>query len=69
MARQLFIWKHDRDETCQCGARYRIEKRHEPTRDKDKLECGKCGAVLQEWNGGVVYQMAPLPPLKQGASR
>lgn len=26
-------------------------------RDKDKLPCDKCGYILKEWNGGVIYSL------------
>lgn len=32
-------------------------------RDKDKLPCDKCGYILKEWNGGVIYSLEKI--LKQ----
>lgn len=34
-----------------------------PMRDKDKLPCDKCGYILKEWNGGVIYSLEKI--LKQ----
>jgi hypothetical protein len=41
--------------TCECGAKYELEKHKLISRDKDSLECSFCGATLIEWNGGVMY--------------
>ena len=41
----------------ECSARYKIFKQSIPIRDKDSIECHKCGAELKRWNGGVMYRV------------
>ncbi len=44
-----------------CGAQYYLIGENYPMRDKDKLPCEKCGYILKEWNGGVIYSLEHLP--------
>lgn len=44
--------------TCpKCGEKYYLIAEDYPMRDKDKLPCDKCGYILKEWNGGVIYSL------------
>lgn len=40
-----------------CGEKYYLIAEDYPMRDKDKLPCDKCGYILKEWNGGVIYSL------------
>jgi len=41
--------------TCNCGAVYAEEKHKLIMRDKDRKDCGLCGATLNSWNGAVMF--------------
>ena len=43
-----------------CGKQYFLIEESYPMRDKDKLPCEKCGYILKEWDGGVVYSLESI---------
>lgn len=43
-----------------CGEHYYLIEESFPMRDKDKLPCKKCGHILKEWDGGVIYSLETI---------
>jgi hypothetical protein len=41
--------------TCSCGAKYQLTSFKIGQKDKDKLECDVCGAIIHSWNEGKIW--------------
>jgi hypothetical protein len=41
--------------TCNCGAMYLLTSFKIGQKDKDKLDCDVCGAIIHSWNEGKIW--------------
>lgn len=50
--------------TCSnCRAKYIISSYHTMFRDKDSIDCQKCGKELMHWNGSEVFTATLIEPI------
>lgn len=60
MPTNRFPWRAAEVVPCPgCGAEHQLEKKSEPMRDKDQLECPSCDQVIKTWNGGCEFRIRP----------
>lgn len=45
-----------------CGATYERTYTHTSIRDKDREECGLCGATLESWDGSAIPRVRSIAP-------